>query len=56
MCSQASTELSAHFQLFPHMGPVLEGGKQQGGGEPRATEPFPNAQNVPGSSLPFLHS
>lgn len=25
MCSQASTELSAHFQLFPHMDGVLEG-------------------------------
>lgn len=34
MCSQASTELSAHFQLFPHMDHVLEGEKQQEGREP----------------------
>lgn len=34
MCSQASTELSAHFQLFPHVAHVLEGERQQEGKEP----------------------
>lgn len=53
MCSQASTELSAHFQLFPHMDHVLEGESSK-----REESPAPVAGrgSTDSSSLPFLHS